>query len=184
MGLWGFGVTGGGTITFGPVGSGQGSVGIGIFGNGWDPSSWNIGVTATFGGYIAPDNGYPPQTGPDQAPWAVGMYGGAGLNGFLTNATSAEELGGPFSTFGGDAAFGDRVVSVQYAVTPQSPNDPNAPSGPWFFGLGPPPAPGGGLGAGAYSYNTNTAATTLGCLGDVWEHLPVWIYPPWARGWN
>ena len=115
IGLWGFGVTGGGSVEggIGVIGGGAtGAIGSGIFGGG--SQGVNVGGFAG-GGAFAGGPGYgssAPQCQGNQT-GAAGAFAGAGVGLFLTNATSASDLGGYGSTYSFNVGVGPAKFSVQ-----------------------------------------------------------------------
>lgn len=106
-GLWGAGVTGGGTFEYGEVygAAYQANSGGGVF---WDGlfNQVNLGAFTASGGFAGGNHGLSnfgsATQQPDGSPpasWVVGVTGGLGAGLFLTNATKAEELLGPFDTW-------------------------------------------------------------------------------------
>jgi RHS repeat-associated protein len=146
VGLWGFGgtVAAGGDAGTGPLGlAGSGSAGGGVFWGG--QQGVNVGGYASAGGFVGgpglPGPSYPSG---DCDHFASGAYGGIGGGVFFTNATSADQLKGPFTTLNID--LGPLSIQISW-------------SGPTIISsatVGP------GAIAGVSSYTTNTSAGTLG----------------------
>lgn len=149
-GLWGIGVTGNASATagLGFVGvAATASAGSGIF---WGGSSGvNVGGFASAGGFAGGPgygSGYP--SSQDNA--AFGAYAGAGVGGFFTNATKAEDLRGPFTTISADVALPFLPgFSFQFGYS----------QGTWIASLTAGPS-GSGLGLGLSIMQTNTIANT------------------------
>ena len=149
LGLWGFGVAGGGSIEGGVVVAGAGataSVGAGLFGGG--QSGLNLGAFASAGAF-AGGPGYgkqcPAYPGGNKSNVAGGAFAGVGAGGFLTNATSAAELRGPFDTWTFNIGVGPIQLSVQFGES----------AGTWIGSV----TVGPGIGISGSSYPTNTWAT-------------------------
>jgi RHS repeat-associated protein len=153
-GLWGFGLQGSASVEGGAIVAGAGatgSIGGGVFGGG--PQGLNVGGFAS-GGAFAGGPGYGagygasyPAVQPGGTTAVAGAAAGAGAGIFVTNATSAAGLSGPFSTYSINTPIG----SVQLGVSGST----------WIFSAtcGVPPC-GIGTPTGAVStYPTNTAAT-------------------------
>lgn len=125
---------------FGVLGlGGSVSAGAGVFGGG--QSGINLGGFASAGGFIGGPGIGPSYPAGNCGNTAAGAYAGIGVGGFLTNATSAAELRGPFQGLNFDLG----ILSVQVAWSG------NIIIGSWT--LGP-----GDIG-GASGYQTNTWTT-------------------------
>ncbi len=145
FGMWGVGATGGASAGGGAGwgGGSTGGAGIGVFGGG--PGGVNVGVTGTtgsFGGGLNHGGAYPGFPG-GGANGVVGGYAGFGGGGFVTNATSACQLQGPFDT----TIVNFWVGEFQYS------SSGNVKIGSLTFGPG--------VGAGLSYSSTTTASATL-----------------------
>ena len=148
-GLWGFGLIGSGSVEGGIfVGAGAtGSAGGGVFGGG--TQGVNVGGFVSGGAFVGVGDlgaSYPAPL-PGGTTGAVGGYAGVGAGGFISNATSADELSGPFNTYSINTPLG----SFQFGKSGDT----------WIASLtcGVPPC-GIGYGYGSAStYPTNTWAT-------------------------
>ena len=149
-GLWGFGLQGSASVEGGAFVAGAGatgSIGGGVFGGG--SQGLNVGGFAS-GGAFAGGPSYSasyPAVQPGGTTAVAGAAAGAGGGIFVTNATSAAGLSGPFCTY----SINTTVGSVQLGVSGST----------WIFSAtcGVPPC-GIGTPTGAVStYPTNTAAT-------------------------
>jgi hypothetical protein len=114
FGLWGFGLTGGGTAVAGMspfIGAAAtASGGYGLFGGGCKGT--NIGAFASGGvAFVKPAD-----LSPD-ANILVGLFGGLGYGGFLTNATNAAELEDLGPTWSFDLGIGLVRISVQTSAS-------------------------------------------------------------------
>lgn len=115
IGLWGFGVTAGGSAEggVGVVGAGgTGFVGGGVFGGGSE--GINVGGFAG-GGAFAGGPGYgssEPQCQDNQT-GALGAFAGAGAGVFFTNATRASQLAGYSNTYSFNLGVGPIKFSAQ-----------------------------------------------------------------------
>ncbi len=119
-GLWGFGAIVSGSAEGGIVVAGAGatgSAGGGIF---WGGSSGTtLGGFASFGAFAGG-----PGWGVSSAPSpcggttvAGGAYAGIGRGAFLTNATNASQLSGPFDTYSFNLGIGPIQVSGQFGIS-------------------------------------------------------------------
>jgi RHS repeat-associated protein len=163
-GLFGIGVGGSETIDIGlgVIGLGEtGSAGGGLFWGG--PQGLDAGAFASWGGFAGGSAGgpgtgwgaaYPKKPCPDHA--AVGAFAGLGGSVWLTNATNADQLAGPFVTRNVNIGWGARVLSVQWSQGMADGKPIHVLS------YGGSPIPGVGYGAAASVYNTNSATTTWG----------------------
>ena len=163
LGEAGFGVSLGGSVEGGGgyAGAGAtGSVGLGIFFDGWRPSSGGFGSGGAFAGgppaaKDGPGWGAAAPSCPNDNNWAAGLFAGGGANVFATNANNVADLSGPFKTWSLNVGWGARVLSIQFS------RGQNAAGRTIYFGsYGGPPLPGVGYGASVSSYNTNTATTS------------------------
>ncbi|CEO87884.1 hypothetical protein SSCH_1330002 [Syntrophaceticus schinkii] len=147
-GLFGFGLEliettemGGGsreTLRWGQTGS----VGVGyFFGNHLTETQ---GSFATWGGMMGPNTSYPDTNNPDK--FIFGMYAGGGVNFFISNASSINNIQGPFHTVNLNVGL-IKSVSLQLSWDPTT--------GYWIFSFGGGPM-GTGLGASLSYYDTNT----------------------------
>ncbi len=141
FGLWGVGVTAGGSVEGGVVvGSGATvSGGVGVFGGG--SQGINTGGYVSGGAYSGtPGNnvGYPGGQNVQTGNGVIGGYAGVGVGGFITNATSACQLSGPFSTWSINTPWG----SAQFGYS----------DGTWIGSI----TVGPGIGGGVSGYPTNT----------------------------
>jgi hypothetical protein len=162
-GLFGFGVSPGGSVEGGVYWLGAGATasgGVGVF---FGDQGVSTGMFGTFGVFAGGPNwgaSYP--RCPSKNNWAVGAYGGGGPNVFLTNANNVQDLSGPFKTLSFNAAFNLRIFSAQLSW---GTNDAGQPI--WVFSYGGPPPwvtvpTGGGYGLSASLYNTNTSTSSGG----------------------
>ena len=159
-GLIGAGVSVGEQTDVGVVvaGAGQnGSAGVGVF---FDGSRFDAGGYLSWGGFlggVTPRGSYGPSYPPkDVCPtsknWALGGFGGGGVNVFVTNADNLGKLRGPFEVYSLNAGWGVKVLSIQLAV---------GSDGTWVASYGGPlpgvnfPT-GGGYGIALSHYSTNT----------------------------
>jgi RHS repeat-associated protein len=144
-GLWGVGVVGSASVEGGVVyGAGAtGSVGGGVFGGG--SQGLNVGGFVSGGAFVGGPglSASAPAPLPGGTTGAVGAYAGAGVGGFITNATNVGELKGPFNTYSINTPIG----SLQLGVSGST----------WIFSVtcGVPPCGIGAGGAGS-TYPTNT----------------------------
>jgi hypothetical protein len=155
-GLWGVGVSGSGSAE-GGFGTGVVAAaggGWGAFFNGLSFNSFGSFLTGgLFAGTPAENVSAPPC--PSKNNGVFGGYGGGGLNGFWTNATSPSQLAGPFTTYSANFAFGLRLFSGQYSVGTDAAGDIIR-----LVNVGIPlPGAGAGLGFALSKYNTNTIAS-------------------------
>lgn len=133
-------------------GSAQEAVGVGRF---YDESAgFSSGAFLTQGsvaygaGMIG---GTPTQQG---QPRVVGSYVGAGLGGFITNAHSVQQTGGPFTTVTLNVGLGPITGSIQLSYG----------SGIWVLNVSPPiPVINPGAGWSLSKITTNTVPTPGGC---------------------
>lgn len=113
--------------------SSTGGVGAGAFHNSGSGNSGGLfgsgGATAYAGSKIA---GAPTQT---SSTFTLGAYAGAGANFFFTNAGSANQLRGPFTTVSVDVGVGVANLGVQLSFG----------SGIWQLSVTPPLTSVGGL---------------------------------------
>jgi len=163
-GLLGVGVTVGGSAEGGIIAAGAGataSAGGGLFFSGWN--SPTVGAFCTFGAFAGGPRYGPSYPGsPSKSNWALGAYGGGGLNVFVTNANSVTDLSGPFVTYSFNIGWGLRLLSLQYSV---GQNAAGQTIGVLQYG-GPLGFPsGGGFGVSFSKYNTNTWTTSGGGCG-------------------
>ena len=116
VGLWGAGVVGSGVVEGGlasPVAAGAtGSVGGGVFNNSFLGFMANLispemapfipgntaGAFASGGAFAGTKSAVPCPNGYKTPPFAFGGTGGVGGGGFITNARTVSDLGGPFDT--------------------------------------------------------------------------------------
>ena len=120
---------------------GSPAVGVGAYGSG--------GAAAYAGSRVAAN---PAQS---SVPTVVGGGAGVSIGGFITNASSASQLRGPFLTFGGGASYGAVGVGVQVSVGKDA-----AGNDIWQLSLGYAP----GFLAYGYGLTTNTSAVATGAL--------------------
>ncbi len=159
-GLWGAGLSGGGSAEIGKfdVGAGiTGSQSVGGFYN-QDTGKFSTGIFRTFGALIGgPGYGYSYPSKPSAKDnWAVGGYAGGGANIWVTNARSACDVKGPFKTYSFNAGWRKFNINLQFSIG-------TAQDGKkiWLFNYGGP-IPGVtiptsyGYGASISKYNTNT----------------------------
>jgi hypothetical protein len=109
----------------------------------------SLGGTGFAGSQVA---GYPTQSSSEV--FALGAYAGAGANAFITNAASARQLRGPFTTVSVNVGFEVANIGFQYSFG----------GGVWSLSITPPLAS-AGFGAAASVIRTNTVTTTAGCNG-------------------
>lgn len=130
--------------------SSTGGVGAGAFHNSSSGNSGGLfgsgGATAYAGSNIA---GAPTQT---SSTFTLGAYAGAGANFFFTNAGSANQLRGPFTTVSVNVGVGVANLGVQLSFG----------GGIWQLSITPPLAS-VGVGAAGSVVTTNTIATHKGC---------------------
>jgi RHS repeat-associated protein len=149
-GLWGFGPQASATVEAGALvagGGATGSVGGGVFWGG--QQGLNLGAFASGGAFVG-GPGYgasAPNAQPGGTTAVARAAAGVGGGVFLTNATSAGELSGPFNTYSINTPIG----SVQFGVSGST----------WIFSAtcGVPPC---GIGTPTFAistYPTNTVAT-------------------------
>jgi RHS repeat-associated protein len=154
---------------FGAQGGGDAGAGVGVagveatagagaglfFGGGNQPVSAGAfasgGATAYAGSHVA---GTPAQT--MGSPIALLGGFGAGGGAFITNASSASQLGGPFLTMGTTAAVGELGFSAQVSLGRDG-------SGNLIWQLNVSYSPGYGLNAYALTTKTRAAATGAQC---------------------
>lgn len=150
FGLWGAGGVAGGTVTVGTGAAGGGgtyTVGGGLFGGG--DQGVNVGAFQSVGGFVG-GPGYGPSYPPDNSRnAALGAYGGGGVGGFITNATSAADLVRTTGTISLDYGIGPLNFSLQFSYG----------DGIWMASFMPPYLS-YGYGLGRASLSTNT--TVLG----------------------
>jgi RHS repeat-associated protein len=159
-GLWGFGVSAGGSVEGGGYGSGvaaTGSFGGGLFFNGLSPSAGGFLSYGAFGG--GPSGNRSVINCPDKNNWAAGSYGGGGLGVFGTNASNVSDLSGPFKTYSLNFGFGPMNVNLQFSIGSNA-----AGQTIWYANYGGPLGfPSGfGFGASLSKFNTNTKTTNGG----------------------
>ena len=112
-GLWGFGpiLSAGGEAGLGTLGlAGSASAGGGVFWTGL-LQEINLGGFASAGGFIGGPSLGPSYPSGNCANTAAGAYAGIGVGGFITNANSASDLGGPFHTLNFDLGG----LSIQFS---------------------------------------------------------------------
>ncbi len=154
-------------VGLGFIGAGQtGSVGAGLF---WGrPQGVDAGAFASRGGFAGGSAGdpgtswgpaYPRTPCPDHL--AVGAFVGAGADLWLTNATNADQLAGPFVTRNINIGLGARVFSLQ-ASQGMANGKPI-----WVLSYGGSPVPGVAAGGAASAYNTSAATAT-------WARMKAW----------
>ena len=162
-GLLGFGVTmtgsGDAGIYIGGLGA-TGFAGAGIFLGG--PNYASLGEFAGIGGFAGgPRWGLSYPICPDTNNWAMGAFGGGGVNLFLTNGENVRDVSGPFKTFSFNAGWRFRLIALQIAVGQNASGDTI-----WMASVGLPAIgnvpTGVGYGASVSSYNTNTWTTNGG----------------------
>ncbi len=148
-GLWGFGVTGGGSVEGGAVVVGAGataSAGAGVF---WGGSQGvNVGAygsTGAFAGGPRYGTQYPAYPQGNNAKVAGGAFAGVGAGAFVTNACSAGDLRGPFDTYTFNVGIGPIQATAQVGVS----------GGTWIGSV----TVGPGVGISGSGYPTNTWAT-------------------------
>ncbi|MBF0330144.1 MAG: RHS repeat-associated core domain-containing protein [Nitrospirae bacterium] len=136
----------GGSIEGGLVAVGAGatgSAGGGVFWGG--PQGTNVGGFASFGAFAGgPNYGHSYPSG-NSSNVAGGAFAGGGGGFFITNATCANQLSGPFDTYSFNIGVGPFKVSVQVGVS----------NGTWIGSatFGP------GIGISGSGYQTNTWTT-------------------------
>ena len=137
----GFGITGGasaeGGILYG-VGVKE-DIGWGAFWGGG--KELNVGGYTSGGAFAGGPGFYSGAVPCEQIPFVIGGYGGVGGGAFFTNATSAKELGGPFSTWNLNTPIG----SLSFGKSGST----------WIFSI----TAGPGLVGSISGYPTTTAAT-------------------------
>ena len=138
LGLWGFGIHGGGTAEVGAGPSGgaayQAASGVGTFWGG--PSGLNVGGYTASGGFARESN---------LRQFVFGATAGLGTGFFLTNATRAEDLVGPFDTW----TLNLPIVSFQFATAGGTRVGSFAVGRSWGFSFS------------RYSVTTTTGATLI-----------------------
>lgn len=148
-GLWGFGIAGGGSAEAGAIGVGAGATasgGAGVFWGG--PQGVNAGAYGSAGAFAGgPGYGaqYPCYPQGNNANIAAGAFAGVGAGGFLTNASSAGDLRGPFDTYTVNIGVGPIQGSLQIGYS----------GGTWIGSV----TVGPGIGISGSTYPTNTWAT-------------------------
>jgi len=153
---FGFGFQGGADAAFGVIYAGAaatGGIGGGLFFGGDSKMTAGAyrsnGATAYAGSsHVA---GNPAQTMGSPTVVLGGVSGGGGV--FVTNATSASQLQGPFSTMAGSASFGQVGLAVQI-----SNGTDGSGNNIWQVSVSYAP----GYGIGGYNLTTNTKAVTTG----------------------
>jgi RHS repeat-associated protein len=155
-GLWGFGVSGGASVEggLGVIGTGgTGSVGTGLFLDGWRPSAGSFASFGAFAGGPGWGASYP--SPPSGSNFALGAYAGGGAGLFFTNASSVCDLAGPFKTYSFNIGWGGANINLQFSTGSNS-----AGQSIWLFNYGGPipalPVTGGGFGASVSGFDTNT----------------------------
>jgi RHS repeat-associated protein len=105
FGLWGFGVTGGATGAAGVVVGAAGTLSVagGIFGG--SSGGINVGGCGSGGGFAGGPGFGPSYPSSNSANATLGGFGGVGGGAFVTNATSASQLGQTTHTISVDAGF-------------------------------------------------------------------------------
>jgi len=147
---FGFGALGGGTAEGGVGAAGAaatGSAGGGVYYSRPNGASAGLFAEGSAAAYAGSHNvGAPKQNGP----MALGLFGGVGVGGFITNAGSNQQLSGHFLTLSGDVGtpFTGKIP-VQLSV-----------SGNNTWVLSATYGPGAGIGG---SVTTNTATTGGTC---------------------
>jgi RHS repeat-associated protein len=147
LGLWGFGGTAAASAEAGVVAIGAGataSAGAGVFGGGTEGLS--VGAFGTAGGFVGGPGygvGYP-SAQPGGTTTVGGAFAGAGLGGFITNATNVGQLSGPFNTYSLNIGVGPIQVSIQVGEA----------GGIWIGSA--TVGPGLGISGGGYPTNTWT----------------------------
>jgi RHS repeat-associated protein len=92
-----------------------GSVGYGVFVNGWKPSLGGFVSGGAFGGAPGTGNDSAAPSRPGDNNWAIGGYAGAGGNVWVSNASVVSQLAGPFRTFSANLGFGLRGAGLQFS---------------------------------------------------------------------
>jgi len=131
-----------------------GSLGAGLFrdggngGTGWSGGAFASGGAAAFAGSHV--SGAPPQTRQNVS--GFGLFGGVGAGVFFTNASSVQQLSGPFSTLNFNVGYSYAQLQIQYAKSGNT----------WYLQISPPPLGFSG-GFSVTTMNTTTATTNTGC---------------------
>ena len=171
-GLWGVGIglAGDADAGAGYGAGGSAALGIGFFGGG--RMGLNLGGFASTGGFVGGRGrgvGYP-KPNPNGS---VGVWGGVGVTVFFTNATDAEQLGGPFDTINANAGLGPMSAGAQYAWDP---------CGKTQMLTVNPPIVGVGIGVAGSSYPTNGSGVTLAATrGTAWQRVKNAFGRAWRR---
>jgi RHS repeat-associated protein len=126
----------------------NGSAGVGAFYSG--NAGPSVGAFAS-GGAAAYAGGYSASAVPGVRPIVAGASLGAGFSGFITNAQSAQQLSGPFTTYSLNVGFGHIQGTVSLSV------------GGGIYQLGVSPAFAGLSSGASASKMTTTTAATGGC---------------------
>jgi hypothetical protein len=145
-GLWGFGVGGAGSGEIG-VGYGAGAtagVGAGIFGGG--SNGINGGAFSTGGAFIGgPDHSLGAPQCQNNLTGVLGGFAGIGVGGYITNATSTNQLSGYFNSYSFNLGIGPIKFSAQLGTG----------GGKWIGSI----TVGPGIGLSGSAYPTNTITT-------------------------
>ena len=161
-GLFGIGVTYGGTTELGALIFGAGataSVGGGAF---WSPSTGaSLGAFTNVGGFAAASTdiktSYPSL--PSKSNWALGGYAGFGSGDFISNANNVGDLVGPSKTYSINLGVGTYQGGIQFSLGKNSQGKPI-----WMVSLSSPvtslPLPSSGVGASISGYNNITTDFT------------------------
>jgi RHS repeat-associated protein len=151
---FGFGLAAGANGDAAVIGAGAsatGTLGAGLFhdaGTGWSGGAFASGDAAAFvGSHVA---AAPAQTGQDLS--GLGLFGGGGAGLFFTNASSVQQLRGPFSALNFNVGYSFAQLQIQYATSGNT----------WYLQISPPYA-GASLGFSVTTMKTTTAATHTGC---------------------
>lgn len=124
------------------------NVGAGVFVGGKDAvSAGTYEENAAAESVTSTPKGTPAQ--PKDSPTVVGAGISAGAGVFVTNASSASQLSGPFNTMGASVSAGEIGLGVQISVGKDS-----SGNGIWQVGISYSP------GLGAYGYEVTTNTTT------------------------
>jgi hypothetical protein len=135
-GLWGFGALGSASAEAGNAALGVGATGAlggGVF---VGPDGVTVGGFASAGGFVGglavPTVSFPSTTQPS---FAIGGFGGGGGGAFLTNASCAENLQGPFTTYSLNLGLGFGEVSIQFGLSENGTFIASLTGGPVGLGL-------------------------------------------------
>ena len=119
MGYWGSGSIYSASVEGGLIYAGAGgtaSAGAGVFGGG--QKGTNLGAFASVGGFAGgPGYGYSYPASNNSNNFAAGAFAGRGGGLFLSNATSASDISGPFDTRSLNVGVGPVLFSLQVGIS-------------------------------------------------------------------